>query len=223
MEASASLQFEVDPTIPEPIDVTSNIPKLNTTFQKLLYNVQVVLVEIHPVWVREQLAMKLSRQWIGITLLIAVGHGVWAYTVLPERVVSHWDGLGNPNDYMSRDGFISFYLWLMVGLSTLFGGIGALIRVTPNDAINLPNRDYWLTPERRDATIATITKQMNAFTVMMNVFMIGIHQLSIMANLTPDKHLSNGVWVLLLGFLGGTAYWVYKMYADFKVPQAPIE
>ena len=167
--------------------------------------------------------MKLSRQWIGITLLIAVGHGVWAYTVLPERVVSHWDGLGNPNDYMSRDGFISFYLWLMVGLSTLFGGIGALIRVTPNDAINLPNRDYWLTPERRDATIATLTKQMNAFTVMMNVFMIGIHQLSIMANLTPDKHLSNGVWVLLLGFLGGTAYWVYKMYADFKVPQAPIE
>ena len=194
-----------------------------TTFLKLLYNVQVVLVYFRLGWVREQLAMKLSRQWIGITLLIAVGHGVWAYTVLPERVASHWDGAGNPNGYMSRDAFVSFYLWLMVGLSTLFGGIGALIRVTPNDAINLPNREYWLTPERREATIATISQQMNAFTIMMNAFMIGIHQLSIMANLTPDKHLSNGVWVLLVGFLGGTGYWVYKMMTEFKLPQTPTE
>jgi serine/threonine-protein kinase len=167
--------------------------------------------------------MKLSRQWIGITLLIAVGHGIWAYTVLPERVASHWDGAGNPNGYMSRDGFVSFYLWLMVGLSTLFGGIGALVRVTPDDAVNLPNKEYWLAPERREATITTITQQMNAFTIMLNAFMIGIHQLSIMANLTPDKHLSNGVWVLLVGFLGGTGFWVYKMITEFKVPQTPID
>jgi uncharacterized membrane protein len=201
------------------------VKKLNTssTIHKVLYNVQVVSVYLHLGWVREQLAMKLSRQWIGITLLIAVGHGIWAYTVLPERVASHWDGAGNPNGYMSRDGFVSFYLWLMVGLSSLFGGIGALIRVTPDDAVNLPNKEYWLAPERREATITTITQQMNAFTIMLNAFMIGIHQLSIMANLTPDKHLSNGVWVLLLGFLGGTGYWVYKMYCDFKIPQAPAE
>jgi serine/threonine-protein kinase len=201
------------------------VKKLNTssTIHKVLYNVQVVLVYLHLGWVREQLAMKLSRQWIGITLLIAVGHGIWAYTVLPERVASHWDGLGNPNGYMSRDGFVSFYLWLMVGLSTLFGGIGALVRVTPDDAVNLPNKEYWLAPERREATITTITQQMNAFTIMMNTFMIGIHQLSIMANLTPDKHLSNGVWVLLVGFLGGTGFWVYKMITEFKVPQIPTD
>jgi serine/threonine-protein kinase len=201
------------------------VKKLNTssTIHKVLYNVQVVLVYLHLGWVREQLAMKLSRQWIGITLLIAVGHGIWAYTVLPERVASHWDGAGNPNGYMSRDGFVSFYLWLMVGLSTLFGGIGALVRVTPDDAVNLPNKEYWLAPERREATITTITQQMNAFTIMLNAFMIGIHQLSIMANLTPDKHLSNGVWVLLLGFLGGTGFWVYKMITEFKVPQTPID
>lgn len=199
--------------------------KLNTssTIHKVLYNVQVVSVYLHLGWVREQLAMKLSRQWIGITLLIAVGHGIWAYTVLPERVASHWDGAGNPNGYMSRDGFVSFYLWLMVGLSTLFGGIGALVRVTPDDAVNLPNKEYWLAPERREATITTITQQMNAFTIMLNAFMIGIHQLSIMANLTPDKHLSNGVWVLLVGFLGGTGFWVYKMITEFKVPQTPID
>jgi serine/threonine-protein kinase len=201
------------------------VKKLNTssTIHKVLYNVQVVSVYLHLGWVREQLAMKLSRQWIGITLLIAVGHGIWAYTVLPERVASHWDGAGNPNGYMSRDGFVSFYLWLMVGLSTLFGGIGALIRVTPDDAVNLPNKEYWLAPERREATITTITQQMNAFTIMLNAFMIGIHQLSIMANLTPDKHLSNGVWVLLVGFLGGTGFWVYKMITEFKVPQTPID
>jgi serine/threonine-protein kinase len=201
------------------------VKKLNTssTIHKVLYNVQVVSVYLHLGWVREQLAMKLSRQWIGITLLIAVGHGIWAYTVLPERVASHWDGAGNPNGYMSRDGFVSFYLWLMVGLSTLFGGIGALVRVTPDDAVNLPNKEYWLAPERREATITTITQQMNAFTIMLNAFMIGIHQLSIMANLTPDKHLSNGVWVLLVGFLGGTGFWVYKMITEFKVPQTPID
>jgi uncharacterized membrane protein len=201
------------------------VKKLNTssTIHKVLYNVQVVLVYLHLGWVREQLAMKLSRQWIGITLLIAVGHGIWAYTILPERVASHWDGAGNPNGYMSRDGFISFYLWLMVGLSTLFGGIGSLVRVTPDDAVNLPNKEYWLAPERREATITTITHQMNAFTIMLNAFMIGIHQLSIMANLTPDKHLSNGVWVLLVVFLGVTGFWVYKMITEFKVPQTPTD
>ena len=45
----------------------------------------------------------------------------------------------------------------MVGLSTLFGAIGALIRVTPDDAINLPNKEYWLAPARREATISTMT------------------------------------------------------------------
>ena len=84
-------------------------------------------------------------------------------------------------------------------------------------------RDYWLAPERREATIATISQQMNAFTVMINIFMIGIHHLSVMANLTPDKHLSNAVWLLLLAFLGGTGYWVFRMYAEFKLPQTPAE
>lgn len=160
----------------------------------------------------------MSRQWIGVTLLIAVMHALWAYTVLPDRVASHWDGAGVPNGYMDRIGFISFYLWLMVGMTAVFSGIGVLIRHTPNDAINLPNREYWLSPERREATLSRITESLSAFVLLLNVFMIAVHHLSILANLTVEKQLSNVIWVLLLMFLSGTGLWVWRLQQDFKIP-----
>lgn len=160
----------------------------------------------------------MSRQWIGVTLLIAVMHALWAYTVLPDRVASHWDGSGVPDGYMDSFVFISFYLWLIVGMTALFSGVGVLIRRTPNDAINLPNREYWLSPERREATICRITDSLCVFVLLLNVFMIAMHHLSILANLTVGKQLSNAIWVLLFVFLSGTGLWVWRMQQDFKIP-----
>jgi hypothetical protein len=35
----------------------------------------------------------------------------------------------------------------------LFPVLGAFLKVIPNSMINVPNRDYWLAPERRDSTL----------------------------------------------------------------------
>jgi uncharacterized membrane protein len=161
--------------------------------------------------------MNLRRLLWALPLVAAV-HVAGYYPYLPERMASHF-GLGNlPDGWMSKDAFAAFYLGITVFMTALFGGIGALLRVTPVDMINLPNKDYWLAPERREATIAAMGQLMEKMAIATNFLLIAIHQLVIQANLSDPVRLSNASWLLLVGYLGYTAVWTTALIKRFARP-----
>ncbi len=168
--------------------------------------------------------MKSSR---GLLLLLGflylgfIGFVVGSYDQLPERVATHFDGHGQPNGWMSRTGCVAFSLILgFVFPLTAVVASGVAGRL-PDQRLNLPHRDYWLSPERRDATHAGLRRHALGFAGIGLGFVAGIHALILHANRPGATRLSL-TWMLVVigGFLAAVAIWGFTLIRHFtKVSQ----
>jgi len=137
------------------------------------------------------------------------------YARLPERMASHFNASGVANGWMSRDG----YVWFMVGIVTfvsltMIAAFGS-VRFLPNSLINIPRRDYWLAPERRDETARTLMRFGLLMVGFESLFFLAIHLLVVAANESQPVRLSNDVWWLLVAFLATTGVFLFKLYRRF--------
>ena len=140
---------------------------------------------------------------------------VATYARLPERVASHFGANGVANGWMSRDG----YVWFMVGIVTfvsltMLAAFGS-VRFLPNSLINIPRRDYWLAPERRDETARTLLRYGLLMVGLISLFFLAIHLMIVAANESQPVRLSNDVWWLLVAFLATTGVLTFKLYRRF--------
>lgn len=97
-----------------------------------------------------------THRWAVVLLLglmmMAPLQVLYYYPQLPEQVTSHFNAAGQADDYLSRGAFISIDLVLTFLLGGLFLFLGWLPPKIPPDLVSLPYKDYWLAPERREAT-----------------------------------------------------------------------
>jgi uncharacterized membrane protein len=138
------------------------------------------------------------------------------YSRLPEVVASHFNANGAPNGWMPRDS----YVWTMVGVVTfttaLLAGMFALIRYLPKGMVNLPNRDYWLAPERRAETSRTLGSYGLVMAGLVSLNFMGLQLLVVKANESQPVELSSGVWWILAGFLAITGTMTVAIYRRFS-------
>ena len=115
--------------------------------------------------------------FVGLLLVYAALCVYW-YPQLPEYVASHFDGAGVADGWQSREGFLAVFTAAGIG-SFLLVGLGApLIKRTPRHLINLPNKDYWLAPERIESTLDLLTTRLLEFSNISLALLIGLfHQL----------------------------------------------
>jgi uncharacterized membrane protein len=71
---------------------------------------------------------------------------------LPERVASHFGPGGTPNGWMPGTLFIKINLGIVAVVAFMLYSVSARMRSLNPARINLPNKDYWLAPERRGET-----------------------------------------------------------------------
>ena len=129
-------------------------------------------------------------------------------SLLPERVASHFGGGGEANGWMNRSADLAFLGGLGVGLPLFFIVLSLVTGLVPARFVNLPHREYWLSPERLAQTRAYISRQMIWMSCLMILFLAGIHYLTILANRTTPPHLPMGLLLALTGgFLSGVAAW----------------
>ena len=98
---------------------------------------------------------------------------------LPETVATKFLSDGRPVDTMSR----AAYAWLMGGLFVVLPpvvwlSLAWLPRRWPK-LVNVPFRDYWLAPERRDATLERLAK-LGAAAAVMTVAVLGVVHLEVL-------------------------------------------
>ncbi len=142
---------------------------------------------------------------------------------LPPRVASHFDLEGRPNDWMSR----ASYLALFGCLPLLFGGVAVLIswmtRRLPARFINIPRRDFWLTPERRPAVAAFLRRRIFWLAVLMTAFLTGLHLLTVHANQSVPVHLSlDGLLALVMAFLLALLVWTICLLMRLAEVDKPL-
>jgi uncharacterized membrane protein len=151
--------------------------------------------------------------------LVACAHIAFYYAQLPERVASHFGPNGEADGWMSKSAFAAFYVGITAFQAAIFGGIGSLIRRTPNELINLPNKDYWLAPERREETIRGIAASMASFGVATIALVIAVMQLVIVANISGSFRLGNNVMYFLVAYLIYTLIWTVNLLRRYSIPQ----
>jgi uncharacterized membrane protein len=135
--------------------------------------------------------------------LLVAGGAVFVWltaAALPPVVASHFDASGVANGAMPRSFYTRFMLALMIGLPVLFAVISRAIAM-PGARINLPNRDYWLAPERRDQTISYLRTHLARVSMVLVVFLCYVHWLVVRANAVQPPHLSNRAILVALGAL----------------------
>lgn len=151
---------------------------------------------------------------LAVVLLIDVG---LTSPPLAEPVATHFDGAGNPNGWMSRNGYVVFMIAFGIGLPLLIMG---LIRVAPvryPRRLRIPNRSYWLAPERREETLRFLNAHVAWLATLMVLFVIAIHHLLLLANSSLPARLPQTPFLSLLGsFLAGLAVWIGVLWYRFR-------
>ena len=118
---------------------------------------------------------------------------------------------------MPRGLYIRFTLAFVVGLPALLVAVSRFALGRPGARINLPNRDYWLAPERRDQTIAYLRTLLARFSAALVVFLCYVHWLVVRANEVQPAHLSNSAMFAGLGaFVVFALIWTRLLLRRFR-------
>jgi serine/threonine-protein kinase len=164
--------------------------------------------------------MRASRTVLLLLAAAGIVQILHYYPSMPERMASHFDGSGRPDGFQSRDAFFALSAGMLAMTVVTFGGLGALFRRIPSKWFNLPNRDYWLAPQRREETIESISSQLEwlgAASLALYVFVI---QMVAETNRTSEPRLDSGSMFLVLGlFLAYTTIWIVRFVTRFRKPR----
>jgi fructose-specific phosphotransferase system IIC component len=153
-----------------------------------------------------------------VLVLIAVGSFVVATTGhLTDPVATHFDRDFLANGWMTRDGYLRFTLAFATLVPVFVAlAVGGLPRVAPR-SVNLPNRDYWLAPERRATTLDGIAARACVLGALLAVFIAGVHALILQANATvPPQLPAAPFWTLLGVLLVVFAIWVGAFWRRYR-------
>src|SRR5256885_8999011 len=141
--------------------------------------------------------LKPVHAWIAIVLLHAA-QTIYYFPRLPAIVAQHFDAAGRPNGWASRDGFFIFSWMILLGISAIFMLTPRMLRRVPVSLINLPNKDYWLAPERKQESLRFLERDLEWMGVLTVGFITLVMHFAIRANLVPQSKLQNGPFLIVL-------------------------
>ncbi len=160
-----------------------------------------------------------QRVFIALLLAAAVQIIIY-YPRLPEDVASHFGHDGHPNGWSTKPGFFIVEGLTVVLMALVFLFLPKTLSRFSETVISLPNKDYWLAPERRERTFLLLQDQMCWFGSATMAFLIGVFQIVIDANLNPPPVLPSSFMFLLIAYLAFTGWWVIRFVGRFaRVPK----
>ncbi|MDH3215398.1 MAG: DUF1648 domain-containing protein [Candidatus Krumholzibacteria bacterium] len=159
--------------------------------------------------------MSANRKVFVALLVLSVVQTFLYYPQVPEVMASHFDGAGHPNGWMPKTAFFCLHLAMMAIMTLSFLFLPRSLNQFPIRTWSLPRKDYWLSPERREATQRFIQDQMLLFGIATLVLLIVIIQLAIEANLNPPPTLSSITKQFLVGYFVFTAAWLMRFFYRF--------
>jgi hypothetical protein len=140
--------------------------------------------------------------------------------LLPEIVAVHFDASGNPNGFTTREDCRQFMLSFTLGAPVFIVFVTVLIpRLIPPAMINIPNRAYWLAPQRAAESLAFLSEQGVWFGCIFLAFLAFVDELLVKANSTTPPvfptRLFLGSMLLLFAAIG---IWAVRMFRRFRQP-----
>lgn len=162
----------------------------------------------------------LSKKILILSCVIAVVMSFFYYTQLPEKVAVHFNSAGIADGWASRTVNLLTWVFLYLFMSSMYLLLPRLIKNMPVKYVGMPNKGYWLSPERVDSTVKTLSNFLSWFGVGMNIFLMSIEAFSFKANIYNFYALNvNIIRDLIIAFFCFTVFWIIKLYLTFKLPK----
>jgi uncharacterized membrane protein len=163
---------------------------------------------------------RLPRFLYAFLILVCLLMMAHYYPQMPERMASHFAADGRANGWQSRGAFFVLMILVCSTSAVVCFLAPRQIAARANARINLPHRDYWLAPERREETMRFISATMGWFACGILFVLISGTFLALQANLAPDRRFhSEAMLVVLGGFLFGLLGLLVRLVRHFrKVP-----
>ena len=133
-----------------------------------------------------------------IFVLLHAAQTIYYYPRLPSVVAQHFGSDGRPNGWAPREAFFVISWVILLAISALLMLTPRLLKRVPVAMINLPNKAYWLAPERKQESLAFLQRGSEWIGVLTAGFLVVVMNRAIRANLAPNHRLDNGIFVPLL-------------------------
>lgn len=155
-----------------------------------------------------------------LLLLAVLAAFVWQTSKeLPAVVASHFAANGVANGFMPRAIYAVLIVSMVVGAPLLLALLPAAAMRGEGKKLNIPHREYWLAPERRDDTLEFLHVHGRWFAVVVALFLSYVHWLVVLANrLQPPVLSSRSIITALVVFALALLVWLWALASRFRNP-----
>lgn len=156
-----------------------------------------------------------SRWALLLSCFAGLGYTFFVYSASPESVPLHYGPTGVPDRWGKPSELLAVHAGLIGIGSALFFALPALLGRLPASLVNLPNKDYWLAPERRAETTAKFAVWSSTFGTALNLLVI-----TMQAVLAPNERPSPLPLVVVSSFVLftlGSCVWLVR---SFRLPKS---
>lgn len=163
--------------------------------------------------------MNKTRLLFACAIIIGVMEAVYFYPLLPDRMAVHFNASGRADGWGYKQQFFETFGLVYNMMAILFWGLPFLIRRVPESLINLPNKDYWFAPERKEETMQRMINQFLFIGAMTLLLLDGVFYFTVKANLSDTPVLpAEWMWGMIIGFFIINIAWVVSLLRSFRRP-----
>lgn len=151
---------------------------------------------------------------------LCVAQALYYYPLLPAKVASHFGASGAPNGWMPKGPLVWTDIIAVAVLALLFLATASSLPKYPDSRINLPNKSYWLAPQRREETFAAITGYCLWFGSATFLLLLDIFHQVFRFNLGQATTLDHPV-ESLIAYVAFALGWLISFWMRFAKPNLP--
>ena len=159
---------------------------------------------------------KFALRILWLTFLLFVALQIYYYPQLPERMAVHFGPSGKANSFMNKVNSFWLDIGILFFLSLLMWSLSVIIYKVKDIWLNLPNKDYWLAPQRRKDTLDYLSTSILNIGIATNIFIILLFYEVILANLSGSSRLNPAFWLVFLLYLLGIFWFTFSFVKKFS-------
>ncbi len=143
---------------------------------------------------------------------------------LPASVAVHFSLSGTPNQWMNRETFLLSWGIYCTVMALAFGWSASGKIPLSSRFCNLPHKQYWLHPSRKDRARKMLSSLLYQGGSGLFLFLGGVFLLLLHAHQTEPPRLALPLFFLLLGgFFAAFIPWIFRFYRAFRKPKNSFE
>jgi uncharacterized membrane protein len=164
----------------------------------------------------------MNRILLGLLVVLVVGAVAviaGTSTDLPAHMATHFGAGGQANGWSSRETYVGVMIAVVIGVPLLLLAVMAWLPRVGICLRKLPNRDYWLAPERRAHTFERLSSYATVAGCLLAVFLTAIHLLVVDANASTRPALPTAPFVsIMVAFAVAMVAWALAFTFGFRRP-----